>query len=133
MNMLLAHLALGCLATAGLAQPAAPVPPAQATELAQLQARRVHSGSPSIGRAIRQSWGPQRAYFIRNDFELISWHEAQARLLAGHTLRGKQYHTGWLVLHEPTGGRFLVLPPSIDAVFAFIHEHRLEQAGIGTE
>jgi hypothetical protein len=49
------------------------------------------------------SWGPQREFFTKGDFEIVSWEAAQKVLLKEKLKGGKEYHTGWFTIYSVDG------------------------------
>lgn len=96
-------------------------------ELFKRQDRRnLRTQEVDKGDAIARSWGPQADFFIKQNFEIMLWIEAEPLLLKGASIGGKQYHNGWLLFGLQDGRRFLTKPPDIN----FVLTHRLPGFGV---
>lgn len=89
--------------------------------------------SENLDKKIIESWGRQKDFFIENNFEIISWEDAENKLLGGEYCGGKQYHTGWLTIYSLEGNKYLTKQPRIDAYWQFMKDNNLSTEGFGTE
>lgn len=79
------------------------------------------------------SWGNQKEFFIKEDFQILEWEAAKSELLKKNYRGGKQYHTGWLTIYMKDGRKYLTKQPQIDVFFDFMEESNLSTKGFGTE
>jgi hypothetical protein len=101
-----------------------------------LQKREVAAPNNTTTRndpATIESWGAQKDYFLKKNFEIIPWEKAEVLLLERKIASGKQYHTGWATLFGHAGEKFLTHQPVMDAIYTFAKQHDLELKNFGTE
>jgi hypothetical protein len=89
--------------------------------------------SKHLGRAMTDSWGAQKGFFIMQNLTIIDWEQAKAILKKEKIRGGKQYHTGWLTIYTINGIHYLTKQPNIDLLFDFLKENKLSAEGFGTE
>lgn len=89
--------------------------------------------SVNLGKEIVKSWGRQKDFFIKGNFEIIGWEEAKGKLLKAKYRGGKQYHTGWLTIYNLDGNKYLTKQPRVDAYWQFMQDNGLDTKGFGTE
>lgn len=82
---------------------------------------------------IVESWGRQKEFFYKNNFEIIDWDEAENILLQEKIRGGKQYHTGWLTIYTTDDRKYLVKQPKVDALWEFMEAKGIKLQGFGTE
>jgi len=95
--------------------------------------QRVTTQSENLDAGLVVSWGRQKDFFVREDFEIIEWEEAKNKLLEGKYRGGKQYHTGWLTIYSLDDSKYLTKQPKLDALWEFMEANGLSTAGFGTE
>jgi len=89
--------------------------------------------SKHLDRAMTDSWGAQKGFFIMQNLTIIDWEQAKAILKKEKIRGGKQYHTGWLTIYTINGSHYLTKQPNIDLLFDFLKENKLNAEGFGTE
>ena len=89
--------------------------------------------SSNLDEEIVESWGPQKEFFVKNNFEIIDWANAEYILLHEEIIGGKQYHTGWLIMYAKNDRQYLVKQPKIDALWEFMAAKGIKLQGFGTE
>ncbi|MFA5118950.1 MAG: hypothetical protein WC695_08920 [Candidatus Omnitrophota bacterium] len=89
--------------------------------------------SNNLDRAMTDSWGTQKAFFIMKNLSIIDWAEAKTILKEKRIMGGKQYHTGWVTIYTINSVHYLTKPPKIDALFQFLKENKLSSEWFGTE
>lgn len=82
---------------------------------------------------IVESWGRQKGFFIKNNFEIIDWAKAKNILLHEKIRGGKQYHTGWLTIYTKDDRKYLVKQPKMDDLWEFMEAKGIKLQGFGTE
>jgi hypothetical protein len=82
---------------------------------------------------IVESWGRQKEFFYKTNFEIIDWDEAKNILLQEKIRGGKQYHTGWLTIYTTDDRKYLVKQPKMDALWEFMEAKGIKLQGFGTE
>ena len=87
----------------------------------------------NLDEEIVESWGRQKGFFYKNNFEIIDWDEAKNILLQEKIRGGKQYHTGWLAIYITDDRKYLVRQPKVDALWEFMEAKGIKLQGFGTE
>ena len=103
------------------------------SESANSQHTKTTTNTPELPVELITSWGNQKDFFIKNDFEILKWDAAKSELLKEDYRGGKQYHTGWLTIYMNDGRKYLTKQPEIDVFFEFMSESKLSTKGFGTE
>ena len=81
-----------------------------------------------------ESWGNQKDFYTKNNFEIITWERAKTILLTGSLRGGKQYHTGWLTIYSIFDEKkYLVKPPNIDYIWKFKEDEGITLQGFAPE
>ncbi len=117
---------LVCLCLAACSDRESPKP-------AKSQQIKTTTKAPNLPADLVVSWGNQKEFFIKGEFEILEWDVAKSELLKGNYRGGKQYHTGWLTIYMNDGRKYLTKQPRIDAFFEFMKESNLSTKGFGTE
>ena len=87
----------------------------------------------NLDEEIVESWGRQKEFFYKNNFEIIDWDEAKNILLQEKIRGGKQYHTGWLTIYTTDDRKYLVKQPKMGALWEFMEAKGIKLQGFGTE
>ncbi len=91
------------------------------------------TNNPNLSQDLVNSWGDQKDFFIREDFQIVKWETAKSELLKKKYRGGKQYHTGWLTIYMKDGRKYLTKQPQLDVFYDFMEKSNLSTKGFGTE
>ncbi len=89
--------------------------------------------SNNLDKNIVESWGRQKNFFIKTNFEIIDWAKAENILLHEKIRGGTQYHTGWLTIYTKDDRRYLVKQSKMDTLWEFMKTKGIKLQGFGTE
>jgi hypothetical protein len=122
------------LSMAALAAELVEDPDKQVPEAEQVKpALPLTTQSNNLDRAMTDSWGTEKAFFIMKNLSIIDWAEAKTILKEQQIRGGKQYHTGWVTIYTINGSHYLTKQPEMDLLFDFLKENKLSAEGFGTE